>query len=179
MGNREYQVWDTKGKEEVSWMQFRRFATSYRKAFHTCINKEVQDSSSGLNFDDEDILPALHLFHHYIELSLKALLEKSGKKFNGHDLNHLLIEVEREYPDFKLTKLSRKLITDKDLVNNERPLLDFQGFRYPVDKDRNSLWVKDNELGSFIMLGGVYNSSNVLISEIEEFFKKEIFKLES
>ncbi|MEK6909286.1 MAG: hypothetical protein AABX23_04510 [Nanoarchaeota archaeon] len=176
MGNREYQVWDKKGEGEESWMQFRRFAVSYRKAFQTCIKKEVEDASNGLIFDDEDIFPSLLLFNHYVELSLKALLEKSGSNFKSHILKDLLEEVEKNYPDFKLSNLPRKLITDIDLINPARPLLDHEGFRYPLDNKRNKIWVTERNNHAFIVLGGVHTSSINLINEIEAYFKDKIIK---
>lgn len=178
MGNRGYEIWDARGNEEESWVKYRRFAISYKKAFLTLIEKERLDSSADRCYDDEDILPALHLFHHYLELSLKSLLEKIEKNFKSHKLNELLTEVEKAYPDLKLSKSSKKLIVDSDFINKERPVLDLEGFRYPKDTKDNSIWVSKENFGSLINLNGVYISSKRLILEIEEYFnKKKTFKL--
>jgi len=101
--NRAYEVWDTKGNEEEIWVKFRRFAISYKKAFTALIEKKISSIGS---YEDEDILPILHLFHHYIELLFKSLLKKAGKSCNTHELKKLLIEIEKNYPDLKLSKLS-------------------------------------------------------------------------
>jgi len=177
MENRSYEVWDNEGEEEELWTKFRRFAISYKKAFQALIENEMSDASKGHSYNDEDILPALHLFHHYLELSFKCLLDKAGKSLNTHLLKVLLSEVEKEYPDFNLSELPKKLITDNDLINDERPLLDLERFRYPADTKGINIWVTKGKRGAFINLKGVYTSSNRLISEIEEYFKKEIFRL--
>ena len=141
------------------------------------IEKERQEAFLGSLYDDEDVLPALHLFHHYIELSFKSLLGKIGKNLPTHDLRKLLGEIEKAYPNFKLSKLPRLLITDNDLINENRYFLELEGFRYPTDNKGNKIWTIEDARGSFIMLDGVYNSSIRLISEVEDFFKKEIFSL--
>ena len=176
MANREYEIWDKKGREEKLWIQLRRFALSYKKAFETLINKEVEEGSLGYNYGEEDILPPLHLFHHYIELSLKSLLEKAGMVIKCHDLPTLLVKVEKEYPDFKLSKLPRKLITDNDIINKNRLLLDLEGFRYPTTNKGERIWITESGLGSYINLGGVHISSKRLMLEVDEYFQKIGFR---
>ncbi len=176
MSNRAYEVYDKEGKEEEVWIKFRRFAISYKKAFQTLIKKERLDASAGCNYDDEDILPALNLLHHYIELSLKSLLKRVGKSHNHHILKDLLIDVKKEYPNFKLSQMSESLMINEKSIKSE-PFLDFEGFRYPIKKDNKTIWVSKGNLMPFINLVGVYIYSNRIISEIEDYFNKGVLKL--
>jgi len=124
---------------------------------------------------DEEIFPILFLFSQYLELSFKALLLKKKIDFKKiHNLLELLQEVEKIYPDFKLDKTRRKLISDASIINRNRMNLDYEGFRYPLKKDGSRIWITTNGRDSFIDLGGVTIATNDIINYIDSYLKKKI-----
>lgn len=172
MVNREYRVYDTKGEEEDNWMAFYRFALSYKKAFKTLINNEVNQASLGRNYDEEDILSILLNFFQFVELSLKSLLSKKGKLIKTHDLELLIRHVEKEYPDFNLSKNSKSFLYGADISDRTIRTLDYMRLKYPTDSKGDRYWLTENKLGSFLMLDGIYNITSIIIKEFEDYFKK-------
>ncbi len=172
MVNREYQVWDIKGEEEEDWIVFYRFATSYKKAFQTLIDKEISDASLGYNYNDEDILPIFLNFFQFVELAFKSLLIKKGNKTQGHELDILLQEVKKEYPDLALSKNSEIFLTGTDLDDRNIKMLNYFRLKYPTDREGNRYWITENKLGSFFSLQGIVIITSIVIEEIENYFKK-------
>ena len=168
MPNREYHVWKDKGTKERKWKSFYEMSIGYKNVFL----QSLYDQANGQgNYWDEEILPILFLFSQYLELSFKALLTKKKISLKTHDIKKLLEEVEKIYPDFKMDKIRRKLISDTSKMNN-RMILDYEGFRYPLKTDGDRIWITTSGKDTFIDLAGVSTATKDIIGYIDSYFKK-------
>lgn len=172
MPDREYHVWKHKSTKERKWRSFYQMAIGYKNVFLQMLY--CQESGQG-PYDDEEIFPILFIFSQYLELSFKALLLKKKINFKKiHKLAELLGEVEKNYSDFKIDKIRKKIISDTSIINRERMNLDYEGFRYPLKRDGDRIWIKRNKNESFISLSRLSCATKEIIQYIDDYFKKII-----
>lgn len=172
MPNREYHIWKEKSGKERKWKSFYEMAIGYKNVFLQSLYNQINGNGS---YYVEEIFPILFLFSQYLELSFKALLLRKRINFEKiHKIDKLLIEVEKEYPNFKLDDVRRKLIMDTSIINKERMNLDYEGFRYPLKRDGGRIWITKSGKDTFIDLAGVSSTTGDIINYLDSFFKKII-----